>query len=74
MPVVVCVANQRICAVELGRMTAGLSFPFKVIVDDCAGNSFVENLCAPHPDPCMSVRHYNRCTLPMSMPTGVHLN
>lgn len=41
-------------------MTAGLSFPFIVIVDDCAGNSFVENLFAPHPDPRMSVRHYNK--------------
>ncbi len=32
------------------------------VVDDPSGNSFVENLMAPQPDPCMSVEYYDRDT------------
>lgn len=34
--------------------------PFRLVVDDPSGNSFVENLQAPDPDPSMSVRRYQR--------------
>jgi zinc finger protein len=33
---------------------------FTLILDDPAGNSFVENLCAPRPDPQMLVTQYSR--------------
>jgi len=46
--------------VELGRMSSGVSFPFKIVVNDPAGNSFVENPFAPKSDPKMRVRHYHR--------------
>ncbi|CAL9016201.1 unnamed protein product [Prunus brigantina] len=38
--------------------TADLSFTF--ILDDPAGNSFVENLFAPSPDPSLSIKFYER--------------
>ncbi|GLJ13765.1 hypothetical protein SUGI_0219710 [Cryptomeria japonica] len=34
--------------------------PFTFIVDDPAGNSFIENPFAPSPDPLLSVNFYNR--------------
>nr|CAG4643983.1 EOG090X06TU [Lepidurus arcticus] len=37
-----------------------LETPFTLIVDDPAGNSFVENPFAPHPDPTMNITHYIR--------------
>ncbi|KAJ2613555.1 nucleolar zinc-finger protein [Coemansia sp. RSA 1365] len=33
---------------------------FTLVVDDPTGNSYVENLCAPNPDPKLTVRHYRR--------------
>lgn len=41
-------------------MVMGEAFPFVLIVNDPAGNSFVENLFAPKPDPNMKVSHFNR--------------
>lgn len=35
-------------------------FPFKVILDDPAGNSFIENFMAPKKDPQMVFRYYYR--------------
>uniref|UniRef100_A0A023GFS1 Putative duplicated domain in the epidermal growth factor n=1 Tax=Amblyomma triste TaxID=251400 RepID=A0A023GFS1_AMBTT len=34
--------------------------PFRLVLDDPSGNSFVENPRAPGADPCMVVRHYQR--------------
>ncbi|KAI9137930.1 ZPR1 zinc-finger domain-containing protein [Paraphysoderma sedebokerense] len=34
--------------------------PFTITVDDIAGNSYIENLCAPNPDPQIKIKHYNR--------------
>lgn len=34
--------------------------PFTIMIDDPAGNSFIENPCAPHPDPNMTCENYNR--------------
>jgi len=36
------------------------NIPFTVIVDDPAGNSFIENPCAPQTDPNLEVRYYKR--------------
>jgi zinc finger protein len=36
------------------------SLPFHMVVDDCAGNSFVENPLAPSTDPNLRIRYYNR--------------
>lgn len=33
---------------------------FTIVVDDPSGNSYMENLCAPSPDPQLTVRHYPR--------------
>ncbi|CAI0439353.1 unnamed protein product [Linum tenue] len=33
---------------------------FTVILDDPAGNSFIENPCAPSPDPALSIKFYDR--------------
>jgi zinc finger protein len=33
---------------------------FTITVDDPAGNSYIENLCAPKPDPQILIKHYNR--------------
>ncbi|KAJ2015512.1 nucleolar zinc-finger protein [Coemansia sp. S680] len=33
---------------------------FTVVIDDPTGNSYVENLCAPNPDPRLSIQHYRR--------------
>jgi zinc finger protein len=35
-------------------------YPFDIIVDDIAGNSFIENPNAPNPDPHLKVVKYNR--------------
>jgi zinc finger protein len=37
-----------------------LKTPFTLIVDDISGDAYIENLCAPHSDPKMSVSHYSR--------------
>ncbi|KAJ3124173.1 hypothetical protein HK098_001347 [Nowakowskiella sp. JEL0407] len=34
--------------------------PFTVEIDDPAGNSYIENLCAPNPDPKITTKHYTR--------------
>lgn len=33
---------------------------FTVVLDDPAGNSYIENPCAPAHDPKMTIKHYNR--------------
>ncbi|CAJ0877491.1 10767_t:CDS:2 [Entrophospora sp. SA101] len=33
---------------------------FTIMIDDPAGNSYIENLCAPNPDPKLQIRYYNR--------------
>ena len=35
-------------------------FPFEVVLDDPAGNSFVENTLAPAKDPCLTIEKYDR--------------
>lgn len=44
---------------ELKRYISG-EVPFTFIVDDPAGNSFIENLKAPEEDPNMIITHYKR--------------
>ncbi|KAJ3299695.1 nucleolar zinc-finger protein [Borealophlyctis nickersoniae] len=39
---------------------AEASEPFTFTIDDPAGNSYVENLCAPAADPQLSIKHYKR--------------
>ncbi|KAJ3413750.1 hypothetical protein HDV05_007653 [Chytridiales sp. JEL 0842] len=36
------------------------SNPFTIILDDPAGNSYIENLCAPSKDPQMTIHYYKR--------------
>ncbi|KAJ1855824.1 nucleolar zinc-finger protein [Coemansia sp. RSA 2703] len=38
----------------------GSEYAFTMVVDDPSGNSYVENLCAPNPDPKLSVHYYRR--------------
>ncbi|KAM2949222.1 hypothetical protein FF1_036139 [Malus domestica] len=42
------------------RACATADIPFTFILDDPAGNSFVENLFAPSPDPSLSIKFYER--------------
>ncbi len=46
----------------LNRMASGSSsvLPFRLVLDDPAGNSFVENPNAPLRDPCLTLRNYIR--------------
>jgi zinc finger protein len=37
-----------------------LKKPFTLIIDDISGDSYIENLCAPHSDPKLNVTHYAR--------------
>ncbi|KAF0683709.1 Aste57867_24271 [Aphanomyces stellatus] len=45
---------------KLAMMGAGITLPFTVIVRDPAGNSHIENLCAPNPDPQLKVESFFR--------------
>ncbi|KAG9410461.1 hypothetical protein AC1031_018501 [Aphanomyces cochlioides] len=45
---------------KLAMMGAGITLPFTVIVTDPAGNSHIENLCAPNIDPQLEVETYFR--------------
>jgi uncharacterized Zn-finger protein len=45
------------------------SLPFTLLLDDPAGNSFVENLVAPNIDPQLSVSIYFNCMFIMSVYT-----
>nr|CAG4649358.1 EOG090X06TU [Scapholeberis mucronata]SVE93639.1 EOG090X06TU [Scapholeberis mucronata] len=42
--------------------TKKLEKPFTLVVDDPSGNSFIENLKAPHVDPALKSSHYERNT------------
>jgi zinc finger protein len=46
--------------VSLSQMAAGEFLPFTLVIDDPAGNSFVENFLAPAPDPQMAFSNYTR--------------
>lgn len=37
-----------------------LKKPFTIILNDASGDAFIENLCAPHPDPKLHVTNYTR--------------
>nr|CAG8434212.1 3387_t:CDS:2 [Entrophospora candida] len=43
---------------------------FTIMIDDPAGNSYIENLCAPNPDPKLQIRYYNR-THEMDIKLGI---
>lgn len=45
---------------KLNDMADGTFLPFTLLLDDPAGNSFIQNLHAPKVDPHMSVHHYQR--------------
>ncbi|KDO34315.1 hypothetical protein SPRG_19130 [Saprolegnia parasitica CBS 223.65] len=45
---------------NLALMAAGITLPFTVVVTDPAGNSHIENLCAPNADPQLTVSHFFR--------------
>ena len=38
----------------------GACFPFTMVLDDPAGNSYIENLLAPSQDPQIQTSHYDR--------------
>jgi zinc finger protein len=42
------------------KMCAQLKHPFTVVIDDPAGNSYIENKLAPHADPQLNMVHYVR--------------
>ena len=46
--------------VKVMQYSSGESFPFQVVVDDPAGNSYVENLMAPAKDPQLQISNYKR--------------
>ena len=45
---------------QLRSYMSGDIFPWTLTLDDPAGNSYIENFCAPNPDPQISIRHYTR--------------
>ena len=44
---------------NLERIISG-EMSFTLVVDDCLGNSYVQNLYAPDPDPNMTIEEYER--------------
>jgi len=45
---------------KLAMMASGFTLPFKLIVDDPAGNSFIENPFVPQKDPHLVITNYDR--------------
>ena len=45
---------------QLMRYASGDILPFTIILDDCSGNSFIENPSAPALDPLMIISKYDR--------------
>ncbi|GMF11274.1 unnamed protein product [Phytophthora lilii] len=45
---------------KLALMSAGITLPFKIVLDDPSGNSHIENPHAPAADPKMKVTNYYR--------------
>jgi len=45
---------------ELTNMSTGSILPFTIVVNDPAGNSYIENFLAPQIDPMMQVHHFFR--------------
>lgn len=46
----------------VSKLSAAASgkLPVTLVLDDPCGNSYVQNLCAPDPDPALQVEHYQR--------------
>ncbi|KAH7951733.1 hypothetical protein HPB52_011921 [Rhipicephalus sanguineus] len=44
---------------KLAQAAAG-KLPVTLVLDDPCGNSYVQNLCAPEPDPALKVTRYER--------------
>lgn len=44
---------------RLAQAAAG-QLPITLVLDDPCGNSYVQSLCAPDPDPALTVTHYER--------------
>ncbi|XP_070392912.1 zinc finger protein ZPR1 [Dermacentor albipictus] len=44
---------------QLAKAAAG-TLPVTLVLDDPCGNSYVQSLCAPDPDPALRVTHYER--------------
>ncbi|KAL9645079.1 hypothetical protein ABK040_004570 [Willaertia magna] len=42
------------------KMQEGTFGPWTLIIDDPVSNSYIQNLCAPDPDPQLKVEHYDR--------------
>ena len=53
-------AKVALVIMNLMRHAQGDVLPFTIVVDDCAGNSFIENPFAPDADPDMVVTKYTR--------------
>ena len=52
--------NQMVAAANPDDVEAGAAvFPFTVVLDDLAGNSLVENPCAPDADPAVTTTRYD---------------
>ena len=45
---------------ELEDVISGRKLGISIILDDPAGNSYLQNIYAPEPDPEMEVVHYER--------------
>jgi zinc finger protein len=45
---------------QLSEIIDGKKLGVEIILDDPAGNSFIQNVYAPEPDPQMTVTHYER--------------
>ncbi len=45
---------------KLEEYKNGTCFPFTMVLDDPAGNSYIENLLAPKEDPQIQTSHYQR--------------
>ena len=53
-------AKVALIIMHLHRYAAGEIIPFTIVLDDCSGNSFIENLRAPSIDPNMKIIKYVR--------------
>lgn len=58
MPEVAAKVDEVICA--LNDMASGVRLPFHIILNDSAGNSFLENPYAPVADKNMKISSYTR--------------
>lgn len=56
---------------RMALMMTGMDMPFTFIIEDPAGNSFVENPNAPTPDPLLKVTHFERSAKQVGNPTSL---